>query len=179
MHKYKKILKGHQVNVKDGEIVDVCFHTPNLSKENYHKMNKAYEKGKGCRLKLSEHELKGCGLGQIAHEVKKDVEKVGKKAIKSGIADIAVDEAVNLLPLPSIAKKVASKVIKDEAHYLTGTGVNPYLPTQLAGSGFTSEHTKMSYLSSNIQGSKLAKPINHGMNTQLSYMSDGIQGKKY
>lgn len=133
MKKLKKLTKGKSMNVKGDSIVDVIHHTPNISPENYKKLEKAYEKNKGCRLKLSESELIGCGLGEVINDVK----KVGKTAMKSGIVDVAIDEAVNLAPVPSIAKKVASKAIKYEAHKLTGTGLkpsaNPYLPDSLGG----------------------------------------------
>jgi len=151
-HKISRLLKGKLVNLKGDEIIDIVHHTPNMSTENYKKLEKAFEKNKGCRIKLSESELQGCGLGQLAHEVKKDAQKVGKVAMKSGVVDVAIDETVNLAPIPAVAKKVTSNIIKHEAHKLTGTGSNPYLPPQLAGSGISPHHIQMSYLSNNIQG---------------------------
>lgn len=152
-----------------------------ISTENYKKMEKAYEKGKGCRVKLSESELVGCGLGKVIQEVKHDAQKVGKLAMKSGVADVAIDEAVNLIPMPSIAKKIASKAIKYEAHKLTGTGIksNPYLPDVLSGGTLTPSHTQMSYISGNTQGAELKQPTNYNFNTRFSHISDGIVGKKY
>ena len=120
----------------------------------------------------------GCGLGGIVNSVK----KVGKFAVKSGVsdvADMAVDEAINLIPMPAIAKKDTSNAVKHEMHYITGTGINPYLPSNLSGGSLSSNNnTNLSYLSSNIQGSELSKPTSN-LNTQLSYISSGIHGKKY
>lgn len=184
MKRFKRIMKGHAIAVKDDDIVNVCLHTPNLTHDNYKKMEKAYEKGKGCRIKLSEEERVGCGLGDIAHEVKKDVQKVGKVAMKTGIVDLAIDEGVNFLPAPAIAKKVASKALKYEVHHLTGTGINPYMPMQLQGSGFnlteTPKSTQLSYLSNHSKGSELTNisTPNH-YSTQLSYLSNRTVGKKY
>ncbi len=130
--KMKKLHKGLTQQLKDEDIIDAVHYFPNMSVENYHKLNKAYMSGKGCRISLKEHEMKGCGFVD-------NVKKSGKSFVKSGIADIAIDEAVNLLPAPAIAKKVIGTVAKKELHSLVGKGVNPFLPDELVGKGLNKQ----------------------------------------
>ena len=58
MKKCKKLLKGGSIIIKGEDIVDIVHHTPNMSKENYNKLKKAYEKNKGGRLKLYSFDIK-------------------------------------------------------------------------------------------------------------------------
>jgi hypothetical protein len=138
MSNLKKLLKGKGMILRDEDIVDTCHHFPNMSKENYSKLEKAYNKNKGCRLKLTEPELIGHGLniGKVVKKVGKMARKTGKIAMKSGVGDMVIDEAVGALPIPTFAQKAVAKVAKQEAHELTGTGANnPYIPHFLKGSG--------------------------------------------
>lgn len=140
--KMKKLHKGLTQQLKDEDIVDAVHYFPNMGVDNYHKLNKAYMNGKGCRITLQEHEMKGCGLG-------KSIKKNTKSLVETGIPDIAIDEAVNLLPVPAIAKKVVGTLAKKELHNVVGAGVNPFLPDQLVGKGFN-KHIKTYEDQSNI-----------------------------
>eukprot|EP00604_Paraphysomonas_vestita_P000103 CAMPEP_0174825504 /NCGR_PEP_ID=MMETSP1107-20130205/42820_1 /TAXON_ID=36770 /ORGANISM="Paraphysomonas vestita, Strain GFlagA" /LENGTH=178 /DNA_ID=CAMNT_0016057181 /DNA_START=747 /DNA_END=1283 /DNA_ORIENTATION=+ len=130
--------------IKDEDIVEACHHFPNMSNANYKKLEKAYSKAKACRLKLTEEEMHGNGLGivKMANKVAKVAKKTGQIAMKSGIGDMIIDEAVGVLPMPTIAQKAVSAVVKKQVHDLTGTGLsqaeidsNPYIPHALRGSG--------------------------------------------
>lgn len=106
------------------------------------KIRKAYNKNKGTRIKLTENEMIGNGLGvaKALKKVAKVARKIGQVAMKSGIGDLLIDEAVGVLPIPIIAKKAVSEVVKKQARDLTGTDVgdsdtNPYIPHSLQGGG--------------------------------------------
>jgi hypothetical protein len=138
MSNLKKLLKGQGMILRDEDIVDTCHHFPNMSKENYSKLEKAYNKNKGVRLKLTEPELIGHGLniGRVTKRVGKVAKKVGKYAMRSGVGDMVIDEAVGALPIPTFAQKAVARVAKQEARDLTGAGSNnPYMPHFLKGSG--------------------------------------------
>jgi hypothetical protein len=137
MADFHKVLNGKGIMIKDDDIVDAVHYFPNMSKATYKKLESAYKKGKASRLKLSASELSGHGLGQ---QVARSVKKVGRATMNSGIGDFVIDEAVGLLPMPSIAQRAVSAVARKEAHQLTGTGINnynnnPYIPKILRGSG--------------------------------------------
>lgn len=73
-----KLLKGQGIIVKDDDIVDACHHFPNMSAATMKKLEKAYNKQKAVRLKLTEDEMIGNGLG-----VPKIAKKVGRVARKT------------------------------------------------------------------------------------------------
>jgi hypothetical protein len=140
MSNLHKLLNGQGIMVKDDDIVDACHHFPNMTQENYKKLEKAYNKGKACRLKLAQHELVGHGLS--IKQVGRMARKVGKVAMKSGVGDLIINEAVGALPIPVFAQKAVATIAKKEARQLTGAGVNqmnfennPYIPKILRGSG--------------------------------------------
>ena len=142
--KMKKLLKGHMTQLKGEDIVDAIHHFPNMNEKNYNKLHKAYMKGCACRICLDDEELKGCG---IIHEAK----KVGKFISKSGIGDVIVDEAVGLTPLPQTAKNLISTGIKYETKKILGGSINPYMPTQISGSGFGGRKLRTYNDSSNMR----------------------------
>jgi hypothetical protein len=121
MANFNKVLNGKGIMIKDDDIVDAVHYFPNMSHATYKKLEKAYNKGKATRLKLSESELSGHGLGQ---QVVRSVKKVGRSAMNSRVGDFIIDEAVGVLPIPSIAQRAVSAVARKEAHQLTGTGIN-------------------------------------------------------
>jgi hypothetical protein len=168
MSNLKKLLKGQGMVLRDDDIVDACHHFPNMSTANYAKLEKAYNKNKGCRLKLTEPELIGHGLnfGKVAKKVGKVARKVGKIAMKSGVGDMVIDEAVGALPIPVVAQKAVAKVVKQEARQLTGTGANnPYIPHFLKGSGLQ-------------QYGIPVRPINNSSN-EVSTSSDAFHPSVY
>ena len=142
-HKMKKLLKGHMTQLSGEDIVDAVHHFPNMSQQTYNKLNKAYMKGKGCRICLNDEEMRGCGIV-------KEAKKVGKFVSKSGLGDVIVDEAVGVLPIPQMAKNLVSQGVKYEAHKILGGNVNPYMPTQITGQGLPGRQLRTYNDSSNM-----------------------------
>lgn len=142
-HKMKKLLKGHMTQLTGEDIVDAVHHFPNMSEQTYNKLNRAFLKGKGCRICLKDEEMRGCGLI-------KEAKKVGKFVAKSGIGDVIVDEAVGVLPIPQTAKNLVSQGVKYEAKKILGGNVNPYLPRQITGAGLPGKQLKIYDDSSNL-----------------------------
>jgi len=75
----------------------------NMSEQTYKKLNRAFLKGKGCRVCLKDEEMRGCGL---IKEAKKKLEGSWQNL---GIGDVVVDEAVGVLPIPQTAKNQVSQ----------------------------------------------------------------------
>ena len=126
-----KLLSGQGIMIKDDDIVDVCHHFPNISPENYKKLEKAYNKQKEVRLKLSEEEMIGNGNGvpKIVKKVGRVARKTEQAVMKSRIGDLLIDEAVGFLSIPTIAQKVVAGVVKKEAYELNGTGFDASVDT--------------------------------------------------
>ncbi len=116
----QKLSKGKITQLKHSDILDAVNNFPNMSHENYSKLDKAYKKGCGCRVKLCEEEMVGSGFLKKLNKVGK---AVGKVAVKSGIAGVVIDEAVGALPLPQSAQNMASRVIKKELKDYAGAGI--------------------------------------------------------
>jgi hypothetical protein len=81
----------------------------------------------------AQQEINGNGLG--LKKVGRAVRKVGRVAMKSGVADFIIDEAVGTLPIQAIAKRAVASVVKQQVRQFTGAGINqidlqnnPYIP---------------------------------------------------
>ena len=115
-----KLSKGKISQLKGNDIVDAIHFFPNISEANYKKLNRAYMKGCGCRIQLGDEEMIGSGFLSKAKKVAK---RIGKVAVKSGLADVVIDEGIGMLPLPQSAQNIASRYAKQELRDLTGAGM--------------------------------------------------------
>lgn len=116
----QKLSKGKISQLKGDDIVDAIHFFPNISEANYKKLNRAYQKGCGCRIQLGDEEMIGSGFLSKAKKVAK---RIGKVAVKSGLADVVIDEGIGMLPLPQSAQNIASRYAKQELRDLTGAGM--------------------------------------------------------
>jgi hypothetical protein len=118
--KLAKLAKGKVTQLSNHEILDAMKNFPNMGYENYNKCNKALIKNCGCRVKLSDEEMVGSGF---LNKAKKIGKTIGKVAVKSGLANVVIDEAIGALPIPQTAQNMASRAIKHELKDYTGAGI--------------------------------------------------------
>lgn len=115
-----KLSSGKVAQLSNQEIQDLVNYVPNLSHQNFKKLNRAYMTGKGVRISLNQDELVGSGLMKnIKSGVKsgakfvqnnKQLRKLKDKAIDTGI-NYAMDE----LGADEETRKIARRITKNVA----------------------------------------------------------------
>ena len=118
--KLHQISKGKTTQLRGQDIVDVVSNFPNMGYHNFNKLNRAYIKGCGCRIKLEDDEMVGSGFLSKANKIGK---QMGRVALKSGLANVLIDETMGALPIPQTAQNVASRIAKNQLKDYAGAGI--------------------------------------------------------
>lgn len=115
----EKLAQKKATLIKHDQILDCGFDIVKLKPDNQQKMKNAYHKGTGCKIQMDDEEIKGCGF---AMQMGRGFAMKEGKGLKQSVAKIAIDEGVNLLPVPHVAKAVLSETLK---HKLVGGSIQP------------------------------------------------------
>lgn len=114
-----KLSKGKVAQLSNQEIQDLVNYVPNISPQNFKKLNRAYMTGKGVRISLNQDELVGSGLmkniksgaksGAKFVQNNKQLRKLKDKAIDTGI-NYAMDELGADEETRKMAKRISRNV---------------------------------------------------------------------